>query len=333
MAQDQDLRTRDRFSSRARADAGFHRRAGGGRSRRHARRHEDAGRRPEENQPAGPGRPRLRSLGRGHVLRHQQRGQEKRRGGIPAEPGALPIPQMVAEIVRQFPRGAAGHRHLPPGQSGISVADGVEQEGQGQARRQAHRHRGRLPRHAGRHRFTHHHGQRPRRARLGRRRHRGRGGHARAGLFHAAAGSHRREVRGQAQGGGDGHRPRAHRHADAAQARRGRQVRGIFRAGPRQSLDRRSRHHRQHVARIRRDLRLLPGRRRYAAVSHGYRPARRPGRAGRRLQQGTGPVPHEVDAGPGVHRCPQARTVAGRALGRRALLNGDDVADAATATS
>ena len=45
-----------------------------------------------------------------------------------------------------------------------------------------------------------------------------------------------------------------------------------FGPGPRQSLDRRSRHHRQHVARIRRDLRLLPGRRRYAALSHRYQP-------------------------------------------------------------
>ena len=40
LAQDQDLRPRDRLPPGARADAGFHRRAGGGRSRRHARRHE-----------------------------------------------------------------------------------------------------------------------------------------------------------------------------------------------------------------------------------------------------------------------------------------------------
>ena len=39
------LRPRDRLPPGARADAGFHRRAGGGRSRRHARRDEDAGRR------------------------------------------------------------------------------------------------------------------------------------------------------------------------------------------------------------------------------------------------------------------------------------------------
>ena len=92
---------------------------------------------PKKINPLVPGRPRLRPLGRGDVLRHQQRGQEERRGGIPAEPGALRIPQVVAEVVRQFPRGAAGHRHLPPGQPRISVADGVEQEGQGQGRRQA----------------------------------------------------------------------------------------------------------------------------------------------------------------------------------------------------
>ena len=41
------------------------------------------------------------------------------------------------------------------------------------------RRRAGLPRHPARHRLAHHHGQRPRRARLGGRRHRGRGGHAR----------------------------------------------------------------------------------------------------------------------------------------------------------
>ena len=43
----------------------------------------------------------------------------------------------------------------------------------------ARRHDARLSRHARRHRQPHHHGQRARRARLGRRRHRGGGGHAR----------------------------------------------------------------------------------------------------------------------------------------------------------
>ena len=62
--------------------------------------------------------------------------QEERRRGIPAEPGALPLPEMGAALVREFPRRAARHRHLPPGQSRISVADRVDREGKGQARRQ-----------------------------------------------------------------------------------------------------------------------------------------------------------------------------------------------------
>ncbi len=55
MAQDQDLGARNRVSAGARADAGFHRRAGGGRSRRHARRHGASRRRCEEDQSAGAG--------------------------------------------------------------------------------------------------------------------------------------------------------------------------------------------------------------------------------------------------------------------------------------
>ena len=139
VAQDQDLGPRGRVPPGARADAGLHRRAGGGRSRRHARRHEEARRRPEEDQSAGAGRSRHRPLGGGEFLRHQRRVQEERRGGIPAEPGTLRIPQMGAEVVRQFPRGAARHRHLPPGQSRIPVADGLDREGQAQGRRQADR--------------------------------------------------------------------------------------------------------------------------------------------------------------------------------------------------
>ena len=90
-----------------------------------------------------------------------------------------------------------------------------------------------LPGHAGRHRLAHHDGQRPGRARLGRRRHRGRGGHARpAGLDADPAGgrlqAHRRDP-----GGRHRHRRRADDHRDAAQARRGRQVRRVLRRGRR----------------------------------------------------------------------------------------------------
>ena len=51
--------------------------------------------------------------------------------------------------------------------------------------RTVRRHPAGLPRHPGRHRQPHHHDQRPGRARLGRRRHRGRGGHARPAGEHA----------------------------------------------------------------------------------------------------------------------------------------------------
>ena len=68
---------------------------------------------------------------------------------------------------------------------------------------------------------------------------------------------------GQAAGRHDRDRPRAHRHADAAQEGRGRQVRGVLRAGAVEPDARGSRHHRQHGAGIRRDLRLLPDRGRH----------------------------------------------------------------------
>ena len=43
--------------------------------------------------------------------------QKERRGRVQAEPGTLPVPEMGAELIRRFPRGAARHRHLPSGQS------------------------------------------------------------------------------------------------------------------------------------------------------------------------------------------------------------------------
>ena len=89
----------------------------------------------------------------------------------------------------------------------------------------------RLSGHAGRHRFAHHHGQRPRGAGLGRRRHRGGGRHAGPALFDGAARGDRRQAHRQAQGRRHRDRPRAHRHADAAQARRGGKFVEFFGAG------------------------------------------------------------------------------------------------------
>jgi aconitate hydratase len=61
-------------------------------------------------------------------------------------------------------------------------------------------------------------------------------------------------------GGRHRHRPRAHRDPTAAQERRGREVRGVLRPGPVADEPGRPCHHRQHGARVRRHLRLLPRR-------------------------------------------------------------------------
>ena len=58
----------------------------------------------------------------------------------------------------------------------------------------------------------------------------------------------------------DLHRPRAHDYRDAAQGRRGRQVCRVLRARPAHAAACGSRHHRQHGARVRRNLRHLPDR-------------------------------------------------------------------------
>ena len=86
------------------------------------------------------------------------------------------------------------------------------------------------------------------------------------------------------------HRSRPHRHPDAARQGRGRPLRRILRPGRLGALGRRPRDHRQHGARIWRDLRLLPDRPQDARIYAPDRPARGAGRAGRGLCQGAGHV-------------------------------------------
>ena len=235
---------RDRVPPGARADAGFHRRSRRRRSRRDARRDGQARRRSEKDQSAGAGRSRHRPFRRRRLFRHHQVARAERQARIRAEPGALSLPQMGPAGVLEFLRGAAGHRHLPSGQSRISRADRLDVEGA--ARRQARRVR--LSRYAGRHRQPHHDGQRPRRARLGRRRHRGGSGDARPAAVDAAAGSRRLQADGRTARGRHRDRSRADRHADAAQERRGRQVRRVLRFRPQCDVGRRPRDARQHGA-------------------------------------------------------------------------------------
>ena len=121
---------------------------------------------------------------------------------------------------------------------------------------------GRLPGHPGRHRLAHHDGQRARRARLGRRRHRGRGGDARPAGVDADPEGRRLQARRRAARGRHRHRPGPHDHRDAAQARGRRQVRRVLRRGRRGGAAGQPRHDRQHEPGVRLDRRDLPDRRR-----------------------------------------------------------------------
>ena len=111
----------------------------------------------------------------------------------------------------------------------------------------------RLPRHAGRHGLAHDDGQRPRRARLGRRRDRGRGGDARpAGVDAHPAGARRQAARASCARA----RPRPiscsrSPRCCASAASSGKFVE-FFGDGPRGAADRRPRDDRQHVAGVRR---------------------------------------------------------------------------------
>ena len=97
---------------------------------------------------------------------------------------------------------------------------------------------------------------------------------------------------GSAARGDHGDRPRAHRHPDAAQAGRRRQVRRVLRPRPRQPAARRPRHDRQHGARVRRHLRHLPGRPGRARLPRLHRPHPRGGGDRRGLHEGAGALPH-----------------------------------------
>ena len=234
----------------ARAAAGLHRRAGGRRPRGDAQRDGRPRRRPGEDQPADPRRARDRPLGAGRRVRVAHGVRAQRRARVRAQPRALRLPALGAESVQRLPGRAAGHRHLPPGEPRVS-----------RARRRGPRRR-RLSRHARRHRLAHDDGQRARRARLGRRRDRGRGRDARPAALDARPAGRRLQAERRAAGRRDRDRPRPHGDRDAAQDRRRRQVRRVLRRGPDVAAARRPRDDREHVARVRRDVRLLPGRRR-----------------------------------------------------------------------
>ncbi len=120
---DKQLRPRDRLPPGARADAGLHRRAGGGRPRRHARR--DGRRwaairrrstRSSRSTWSSTTRCMVDDFGTARRLRAQ------RRARVRAQRRALRLPALGPDGLRQFPRGAARHRHLPPGEPRVPGA-------------------------------------------------------------------------------------------------------------------------------------------------------------------------------------------------------------------
>ena len=107
---------RDPLPAGAGADAGLHRRPGGGRPGGDARRDGRDRRRPGADQPAGRRRPGDRPLGPGRRLRQRARLRAQRRARVRAQPRALLVPQVGPRGVRQLQRRPAGDRDLPPGQ-------------------------------------------------------------------------------------------------------------------------------------------------------------------------------------------------------------------------
>ena len=146
--------------------------------------------------------------------------------------------------------------------------------------------------------------------------HRGRGRDARRTGLDARPAGRRLQAHGRAAGGRDGDRPRPDRDADPARDRRRREVRRVLRARPRRAPARGSRDHREHVARVRRDLRLLPRRRRDDPLSPPHRAFRGADRARRGVLQGERALARPR-GGADVHAGRRARPLDGRAVAGR----------------
>ncbi len=110
---------RDRLSTGARADAGFHRRSRRCRPRGDAQRGRGGRTRSEDHQSAVAGRSRHRPLRDGRQVRHQQGVRRKRRHRNGAQSRALSVPALGPDRIRQLPRRAARHRHLSSGEPRI----------------------------------------------------------------------------------------------------------------------------------------------------------------------------------------------------------------------
>ena len=133
---------------------------------------EQAGRRRQEDQSAGPGRPRHRPFGDRRQFRQRQR---LRAPTSSSSTSATSSATSSCAGARWRSTISASCRRAPASATRSTSSTWRRSSGPAEGRQGD----GRLSRHAGRHRQPHHHGQRPGRAGLGRRRHRGRGRHAR----------------------------------------------------------------------------------------------------------------------------------------------------------
>ena len=186
-------------------------------------------------------------------------------------------------------------RVVPPG-TGICPPGEPRVPREGRLDERARRRR--LSRHARRHRLAHDDDQRPRRPRLGRRRDRGRGRHARPAHLDAHPRGRRLEAHRQAARGRDRDGPRPHRHPDAPQEGGRREVRRVLRARPRGAPARRT-------ARRSRTWRPSTARRWASSRSTARRSSTSSSPAGRRSRRSSRPTARR--RGSGAPRTPPSR--------------------------
>ena len=97
------------------------------RPRGDARRDEGDGRRSQQDQPAGAGRARDRPLGPGRRVRLRAGVRAQRRARVRAQQGALLVPALGPDRLRQLQGRAAGHGHRAPGQPRVPLARRVRE--------------------------------------------------------------------------------------------------------------------------------------------------------------------------------------------------------------
>jgi aconitate hydratase len=214
----------------------------------------EARRQSRSDQPADPVGTGDRPLGAGRQVRHEWRARRQRRDRVRAQPGER------YSFLRWGQKAFRNFKVVPP-RTGIVHQVNLEHLARVVMTGKARRRMG-LPRHRLRHRLAHHHDQWPRRARLGCRWHRGRSRDARPALVDADPAGGRLPADRQVAGRRDRDRPRADHHQMLRKLGVVGKFVEFFGAGLDHPRPRRPRHDRQHGARVRRDLRHLPDRRR-----------------------------------------------------------------------